>query len=232
MEMPVLPAQLRDMNEKAKRVRASGQIPAVYYGGGKENLHLKMDYQTFRRVFAKAGESTVLELQIDNKKIPVLVYDVQFNPLNDLVSHVDFHHVDMNKEVTAKVPVKTVGVSEAVKTMGGILTVHKPEITIRCLPKDLIHEIEVDISPLADFHISLHIKDLKIPSMVKVMDNPEDTVANVRPMRIEVEEPVAAATPAEGVAPVAGAEGAAVAPAAGAPADAKAAAPAKEEKKK
>lgn len=247
MEMTLLPAELRTSGEKAKAVRQRSRIPAVYYGHGKKNLSLSLDYQTFRKTFDKAGESTVVELSIDGQKVPVLIYDVQYNPVTDRISHVDFYHVDMEKEVTTKVPVKLVGMAPAVKNLGGILTTHKHEITIRCLPKYLIHSVEVDVSSLEDFHSSIHVKSLKVSPEVKILDDPEDAIANVRPVRVEEEAPKPEAVAVEGapvegvVAP--GAEGAAAAPAAGAgakpaaggapgAAPAGSAKPAKEEKKK
>lgn len=231
MDTFTLEAQVRPLTEKAKILRRQSQIPAIYYGRGKKNIALALDYNIFNKVFAKAGESTVIELHVADKKIPVLVCDVQYNPVTDKISHVDFRHVDMETEITARVPVKLVGLAPAVKNLGGILTTHKHEITIKCLPKHLIPVIEVDVGSLEDFHSSIHIRDLKAPAEVKIIDNAEDAVANVRPPKIE-EEKKPEAAPAEGAA-VAPAEGAAApAGAPGAPQAPAAAAPVKEEKKR
>lgn len=222
MQTFTLEAEKRPTGIKPKHMRVAGKIPAVYYGAGKENLSLALSYQMFRKVFEKAGESSIIDLMVDGKKHPVLVHDMQFDPVSDAVSHVDFIHVDMDKEVTTSVKVIVVGVAPAVKNLQGILDVQKHEIKIKCLPKDLIPSIEVDVSGIVDFHTSVHVKDLKIPSSIKVLDNAEDTVVTATPPRAEEEvKPAAeaAAPGAEGAAPAAGAEGAAgAAPAAGAPA--------------
>lgn len=213
---------------KAKHVRLKGRIPAVYYGKGQKSQMLDMDYQSFRKIFSKAGENTIIELTLDGKKMPVLVYDIQYHPLSEAISHVDFIHVDMNKEVTTSVKITFVGVAPAVKNLAGVLDVQKHELKIRCLPKDLIQSLEVDVSPIVDFHTTIHVKDVKVPSTIKVLDNLEDSVVTVTPPREEEVE-----KPAEAAAVVVGAEGAAPAEGAAATgaAPAGAAAPAGKEKK-
>lgn len=219
MDTLVLEASSRELSEKAKAVRAKGLIPAVYYGRGQKNQHVALNYQKFRKVFAKAGENTIIELTVDSKTRPVLVHDVQYDPVTDVITHVDFIHVDMQKEVTTMVKVVTVGVAPAVKELGGVLDVQKHELKIKCLPKDLIHAVEVDISPIVDFHTTIHVKDIKVPNGITVLDSPEDTVATVsRPRTEEETKPAEAAVPVEGQAPVPGQEGAAATPAPGAPA--------------
>lgn len=222
METLILEAQPREVTMKAKYVRTSGRIPAVYYGRGQKNIHLALEYQMFRKLFEKAGENTVLELNVGGKKFPVLVHDVQYDPVADTIAHVDFIHVDMTKEVTTSVKVVVIGVSPAVKNLAGVLDVQKQELKIRCLPKDLIHAIEVDVSSIADFHTSIRVKDVKVAATITLIDNPEDTVVTATPPRAEEETKPAEAAPAEGAAgtPVAGAEGAAPGAATAAPAGA------------
>lgn len=218
MDTLVLEAQSRQIENKPKHLRATGCLPAIYYGQGKKNRLLALNYQKFKKVFDKAGENTIIDLLIDGQKVPVLVYDVQYNPVSDRISHVDFMHVAMDKEIITSVKVTFTGVAPAVKNMGGILDVHKHEIKIKCLPKDLIHGIEVDLSPINDFHTSIHVKDLKVGALVKILDNPDDTVVTATPVKVEEEKPAAAAVPAEGEAPLSGAEaGTAAAPAGVAP---------------
>lgn len=191
---------------KARDLRTKGLIPAVYYGKSQANMSLALAYQAFKKIFDKAGENTIIELNVDGKKIPVLVYDIQYDPVSDRISHVDFIHVDMQKEVTTSVKVVIIGTAPAVKNMGGILDIQKHEIKIKCLPKDLIHGIEVDVTPIVDFKTSVHVKDLKVPSTIKILDNMEDTVVTATPPRAEEET-----KPAEtAAAAVPGAEGAVV----------------------
>lgn len=239
MDSFVLETFPREASQKSKAIRASGKVPAEYYGRGQKNISFQMDYQKFKKIFLKAGENTIIELAVDGKKLPVLIHEMQYDPISDDISHVDFIHVDMDKEVTTSVKVTILGIAPAVKNLGGILDVQKHDIKIKCLPKNLIHSIEVDVSSIVDFHTSIHVKDLKVPSTIKILDNMEDTVVTATHIKVEEEKPAAAATAegaaaagAEGAAPAAGAPGAApAAGAAGAPGAAPAAG-AKAEKKK
>lgn len=199
MDSLLLEAKKRS-DQKAKYLRRVGRVPAVYYGAGKQTQVLEIDRNLFRKIFEKAGENTIIELSMDGKTEPVLVHEIQRDPLSDEVSHIDFIHVDMDKEVTTSVKVTCVGTSPAVKNMGGILDIQKHEIKIRCLPKDLIHGIEVDVTSIVDFHTSIHVKDLKLPATIKILDAMEDTVVTAVPPKAEEEE-----KPAEAAAAVSGA---------------------------
>jgi len=198
----VLELEQRDLQQKAKRLRSKSRIPAVYYGQGQKNMHLTADYQTFRKLYKKAGSSTVIQLSVDGKKYPVLVHDVDYDAVTDQIAHIDFKHVDMNKEVTAEIKIEIIGVAPAVKNLGGTLEVNKHSLEIKCLPKDLIHSIQVDVSGLEELNSSIHVQDLKVPSTVEILAEPEETVVKVSVPRQEVEEekPEEAAEVAEGEA--------------------------------
>jgi large subunit ribosomal protein L25 len=203
METIVLEAKNRDPQLSPKYLRKNRRIPAVYYGHDQKNALLELDYQSFRKVYMKAGSNQVVQLQMAGKKTPVLIHEVQFNPLTDGFDHVDFLHVNMNEEVTAMIPIEVNGVSPAVKDHGGILTTLKHEVEVTCLPGDLPHSIPVDISGLAELHTSIYLKDLIIPKNVKLNGDLEEPVLSVVPPKIEEEAPVAEAPAAEGAAPAA-----------------------------
>lgn len=219
MAMPtqslVLEVQERTPDQKASMLRKMAKIPAEYYGTGKQNLHFAADYQRFRKLYQHAGENTIVHLSCGSKQLPVLICDVQFDPVTDLISHVDFKHVDMDKEVYAKVKVVVVGSAPAVKNLGGVIEITKHFIEIKCLPKDLIHEIQVDVSGLELINASVHIRDLKISDAIKVQADVGEVVVKVAAPRKEEEEvkPVEAAV--EGQAAAVSAEGQSAAAAAG-----------------
>lgn len=178
----ILPATARDKSIKAKNLRKQNKIPAEYYGAGEQNLQLVLDYQTFRKVYKKAGGSTIVELSVEGQEKPkeVLVHAVDYDPLTDEFQHVDLMQVDMNKKVTTRVPIHFEGISPAVKNLGGVLTHNKNEIEIRCLPKDLLSEIVVDISKLEEIHSSVHVKDLPIDlEKIEVLENADVIVCTV-----------------------------------------------------
>ncbi len=234
MEMVTLAANVRDMKVSPNALRGNRLIPAVYYGKKEETMSLQLDYQTFRKIFLKTASTQVIDLHIDGKKkTPVLVHDIQFHPLTGAIHHVDFLHVNLNEEVTTSVPVEITGLSPAVKDFGGILTTVKHEIKVRCLPMDIPHSVQVDVSTLATLGSAVHVKELNIAKNVQVLDNPDDAVVTVSAPRVEEEATAAtAATGLEGTAAeAAAAEDAAKAAAAEAAGEGKEAAAPKEEKK-
>ncbi|MEK7447724.1 MAG: 50S ribosomal protein L25, partial [Patescibacteria group bacterium] len=98
-------------------------------------------------------------------------------------------------KITASIPLNFTGDSKAVIDLSGSLITNKSEVEVECLPADLPHEIEVDISVLEDFEAVIHVKDIKVPEGVEIKDDLEETVALVEPPRseeelAELEEPV------------------------------------------
>ncbi|MBI2463942.1 50S ribosomal protein L25 [Candidatus Peregrinibacteria bacterium] len=207
METLALRAFIRDPKDRAKYLRSDGFIPAIYYGMKKENISLKISYQDFCKIYAQGGTNTVLDLNIDgNNPLKVLIHDLQMNPVRDTFDHVDFIHVDMTKKVTTSVPLQFTGTSLAVKDLGGVLTINKHEIEVRCLPENIPHSITVDISSIVDFHTSIHVSEISVPEGVEVMDSPELTVVSVTMVKEEVEEAPVVETAATTEVPVEGAE--------------------------
>ncbi|MBD3330029.1 50S ribosomal protein L25 [Candidatus Peregrinibacteria bacterium] len=189
MDTVSLEVQSRDTNVKAKDLLKEGLIPLEYYGRGIVNKHLQVEYQAFRRAYNTAGNSTVIELLVDGKdKIPVLVHGVMQHPITNTYTHIDFIHVRMDEEVHAKISLEFTGTSLAVKDLGGTFMSNIDELEVQCLPKDLVHSIEVDISPIEDFTHQITVADVNVPDNIEVLNSPEDTVATVVPPRIE-EEP-------------------------------------------
>lgn len=188
MDQYALDVQARDTAQRAAVVRRNKMIPAVVYGHGFDNLHLQMDYQTFRRTFEKATFSTIINLSLDGKDaIPVLVHDVQYHPVTDEIVHVDFYKVNMNEKVTTHIALEFVGESEAVK-LGALLNTAKQDVEVSCLPTALVHNIEVDIAPLAEVGDTIRVGDIVAPEGVEILDNPEEPVVSAIEPKVS-EEP-------------------------------------------
>ena len=186
MDIVKLEVTTRDSNLSAKKLRDSKMVPCVYYGKGEKNLSLQAEYQPLRQVYLKAGQSSLVELVIDGKtKKKVLIQDVQIHPISMKIEHVDFMHVNLKEEITAHVPIVVVGVSPAVKDFGGVMNIVKDTVEVKCLPTDIPHELEVDISSIVDVASSINVKDLQLPNGVVVLDNPDDVVVIVNPPRVE-----------------------------------------------
>ncbi|MDP2625228.1 MAG: 50S ribosomal protein L25 [Candidatus Peregrinibacteria bacterium] len=197
MDVVEIIAKKRD-GSRAMDVRRNGMIPAECYGAGKENVSIQMDYQVFRKAYIVAGENTVIDLKVGDKPVQkVLVHQVDFNAVSDKIIHVDFVNVDMDVEVHTSIPLNFVGISPAVKDLAGMLMTNITDLEIKCLPGDLVHAIDVDITVLADFHTSIHVSDLIVPKKITVLADSELMVATVVAPRSEEEE-VETEVPAEG----------------------------------
>lgn len=174
--------------KKVEMLRGQNLIPAVVYGKDVRPQNLALEYLPFERVFREAGESSLIDLKInDSEPVKVLIHGIQKDPVSGKFIHIDFWQVKMTEKITAEIELKFVGESPAVKGLGGILVKSLDKIKVECLPQDLIHEIEVDISPLKAFEDLIHIKDLKFPSGIKVLDNPNEAIVIVSPPRSEEE---------------------------------------------
>jgi large subunit ribosomal protein L25 len=198
----------QSMYPTAKEARVAGRIPMAYYGKGIGNRGFSADYQEFRRAYLRGGKSTILKFVNEKKEeFPVLVHDIQYHPVTDEYLHVDVMAVNMNKSITTEIPLVFVGESPAVKEEGGILMHNKDKVSVECLPSDLVHEIEVDISSLVDFHTSITVGDVKAPDGITITDAPDINVATVAQPRAEEEPETVPGEGEEGVEGAAGAEG-------------------------
>ncbi len=205
MDKVALSASARSTDTSVKNLRKQGQIPGVVYGNNVENTQIQCNEVALMKAFVKAGESTLVDLDIGGKTMPVLFHMVDFDPVSDRMNHVDFYAVDMKKEVEAEVPVHFEGESPAVKE-GAVLVKALDAISVRCLPANLPHNIPVELSKLVEMGSSLTVRDIKIPEGVEILTDMDAVIVVAQEPRVEevAEAPVAA----EG-APVEGAEGAA-----------------------
>ncbi|HLC49466.1 MAG TPA: 50S ribosomal protein L25 [Candidatus Andersenbacteria bacterium] len=169
-------------------IRREGNIPAVLYGHGITPQNVEVESRQFQKLFTGAGYTTMLTLAIEGgESHPVFIRDVQFHPLKSTVTHIDFYKVRMDEVIKAKVPLKFIGESPAVKLLSGVLVRNMDELEVEALPKDLPHDIEVDISSLVDFEKALHVKDITLPSGVITHKDLEEVIALVQPPRSEAE---------------------------------------------
>ncbi|MFC1756673.1 50S ribosomal protein L25 [Patescibacteria group bacterium] len=187
-ENRVLKAEKRDIFGKALvSARNEGKLPVVVYGAKEKNTPLFVSFGEFQKIWEQVGESTVVDLDVDGKIVPVLIYDVALDPVSGRSVHVDFYAVDMTKKITTNVVVEFIGDAPAVK-LGGTLVKVFHEIEVETMPKNLPSEIKVDISSLVTFEDKILIKDIKLGEGVKLLADEEDTVAFVEEAKEEEEE--------------------------------------------
>lgn len=190
-----LTAQKREaFGREAGALRSEGVLPAELYGHGSENMHLSVMIKEFSRVFKEAGENTVVEIVVDGKKHPALIYDVQFHPVTDEVLHADFYEVRMDEKIKANVPLSFIGDAPAVKEKAGVLVKAMHEVEVEALPGDLPHDIKVDLSALDDIGKSIHVGDLTALKGVELLVESETVVVTVTAQMTEEEEAALAGT--------------------------------------
>lgn len=168
--------------------RAERKLPAVLYGHGVPTVSLFVPANDFVRLFSTAGENTLIDLSVDgNAPVKVLVHDVQYDPISDAVTHVDFYQVNMAEKVSATIPLQFVGVAPAVKDLSGVLVHPMDEVHVSCLPSDLVPHIAVDLGVLTNFDVVITIADLKVPASLEIKHDATEVVALVEPPRSEAE---------------------------------------------
>ncbi len=190
MDMIPLKTQARDAEKTAKILRKESLVPCVVYGNETENTSIQCDYSTLYKAYATAGGSTIVELDIEGKKVPVLFHELSFDPVSDKIIHVDFYAVNMKKEIETQVPLEFTGEAEAVESLGGVLITTLDHVTVTCLPTNLPSSLQVSIEGLQTFADAVHVSDIVAPEGVAIVDDVEAVVATVQEPRKE-EEPVA-----------------------------------------
>jgi large subunit ribosomal protein L25 len=208
----------------ARATRREGKVPAIIYGDGREPQNVALLSNELVNLINRGKFlSSVLDLEIDGSKTRVIPREVQVDPVNGNLVHVDFQRVGVSAPIRVKVPVTFIneGLSPGLKR-GGVLNIVRHEIEVTCAADAIPDHFEVNLEGL-EIGRSVHISAVKLPEGVRpTILNRDFTICTVAGHKIE-EEPTPgaeAAVPAEGEAPAEGAEGAA--PAEGA-ADAKAA---------
>lgn len=199
-----LELEKREVFGKAvKGLRREGTVPAVIHDHGKESLHAQASFVTLTKVFQAAGKHHPVELTFDGKSYLALIKDADFDPKKHLLRHVVFNAINRNEKTTAEIPVVLVGEIPAEKASLMVLK-HVETVEVEALPKDLIDELEVDASSLAENGDKIHVSDIKAPNGVTILTDPELTVATVETPKDQVAEADKAAAEqaeADGVTP-------------------------------
>jgi len=169
----------------ARKLRAAGQVPGVIYGHGREPQSLTVNAREFDRLAERVRiTSTVIELALDGRTARTLVRELQRDPLRRNVLHIDFQELVAGEKVNVSVPLRFVGTAEGVKSAGGILEEVIHTLDVRVDPSNIPDHIDVDVTPLTIGH-GLHVRDLKLPVGIEVLDDPDNTVCTVTPPKAE-----------------------------------------------
>ncbi len=209
MEQIQFDVQLRTElgSARSRRIRQAGAIPAIVYGGGSKPTTIQADRKAYERIHRQhMGESLIYHLNlIDNGKkvadFPAIIKDIQMHPVSEEVSHIDFNRISLDKEIEINIKVITKGEAIGVKRDGGTLDHNLWELDVICLPSNIPHHLEVDITNLG-IHDALHVRDIALPQGVRTKHDPDSVVVSVVGSTKEaVAEPGAEGAAATGAEP-------------------------------
>jgi large subunit ribosomal protein L25 len=189
----------RGKNE-ANRLRASGKIPAVFYGPGKEGkgpegVAVSVDPKAVLRILhSDSGANTLINLKLEGLEARVMVREYQLDPVTHHLLHADFYQLAMDKAIVVTVPIVVKGEAKGVKQQSGMLDFVTREIEVECLPTNIPESIVVDVTELM-LHESLRVRDLAVDPKWKAVSDGETMLVHVVMPKVE-EEPAAATTEA------------------------------------
>jgi large subunit ribosomal protein L25 len=193
----------RTGKEVARKLRASGRVPAVVYGGHRDPVAIEVDRKSISELVQKSEHGVrsifLLKMAGTDQQRHAMIKDIQIDPVSRKMTHIDFVRVMMDEVVRVSIPVHLNGTPIGVKE-GGLLDFQVRELHVECLPNAIPDTIEVDVSELGH-HDYLRVSDLKAPEGVKVLDDPDRVVVGVTHAKVEAApetaEVDAAAAPAE-----------------------------------
>ena len=171
----------------ARQARRDGEIPGVMYGHGEEPVALAVPRREFELAMKTAkGSNVIVGLALDGAAArTAIIREVQRDPINYDILHLDFHHISLTEKVKVEVVVHLVGLPEGVKNGGGVLEHISRTVEIECLPTEIPGHLEADVSALG-IGDSIHVRDLVIPKAT-VLSDPDVTIATVVPPTKAVE---------------------------------------------
>lgn len=185
----------------SRRLRGSGTVPGIIYGGEGPAQPIELDHNNlYHKLKLEAFHASILSMDVEGQKEPVLLRDVQMHPFKLQVLHIDFQRVDRRKKIHMKVPLHFINadVAPGVKLSGGIVSHVLTELDVSCLPKDLPEFISVDLVDLAAGN-TIHLSNLQLPPGVEIPflakgdDLPVATIIIPRAVAAEEAAAVAAA---------------------------------------
>ena len=194
-----------------RRLRRSGFIPAVLYGGASRDdggrpvaTPIAVDPKVLGRILHSGlGANTLIGLHLGDEQSRVMLREYQLDPVTHALLHADFFRVALDKRVKVTIPVVIKGEARGVKQQGGLLDFVHREIEIECLPADIPESVEVEVSELM-LHQAIRLRDLAENARWTPLDDADTLLVHVIAPKAEVEAPTpeaaaaaATATPAE-----------------------------------
>jgi large subunit ribosomal protein L25 len=189
-----------------RRLRDAGIVPGVLFGKKAGSVPVQLDAKELESLYREAGRTSIVQVSVaGGRPTSALIKSLTRHPLSGRAVHVDFFAPDLTHEMTVDVPIVFSGEAPAIEETGGSLFTSLDHLRVKALPADLPHEVHVDLTPLVDLEVAIHVRDVAVAGNVTVLNEPDEMIARVMPPRVEEEpEPVVA----EGEEGAEGAEGA------------------------
>ena len=186
------------LGNSVRKLRKQGLLPAVLYGQNFNSLPIQIDKKTFLKLYKQVGKTNVIDLSVGSQTLPVIVQDLDIDPVFGDVRHVDFLVVNLKQKVKVTVPIQYIGTPIGVKQLGAVLTVNLDELEIEVLPEKIPDFITVDVTNLTNIHDSISVADLlQVAQDYQILNDLEtilvsltEGASGVEEANVEVTEPV------------------------------------------
>jgi large subunit ribosomal protein L25 len=167
----------RDTKVSTKQLQADGIVPGVLYGPKVDSLPISIDAAELLRVWKETGESSIIVAKEGDDSHDVLVHDMQFDPVNGDIRHVDLYAIERGKKITVHVPLTFIGEAPGEKA-GGVVIKTLQEIEIESMPRDLPQHIDIDISSL-EIGGKIDASDIPAIEGVEILANDDETIISI-----------------------------------------------------
>lgn len=172
----------------AKRLRYSGQLPAVVYGEGAASVACSVDYRALSDLLKAHGRNAIISLSAGDANQSTIIKDIQYHPVRGEMLHVDFHRIDLKRKIVVDVPIHATGSAVGVRIGEGILEQMLHDLEVECLPTEIPDHIEIDVSDL-EIGDSLHVSDIVLSGDdLSIVTDDDRTVFAVAAPAVVVEE--------------------------------------------
>ena len=167
------------LGKKVSKLRKEGLMPTNIYGKGVKSLAIQVPYKEFEKVYKEAGETGIVDVEIDGVIRPSLIHNVQQDYRKHILLHADFFQVNLKEKVKAMIKVITIGEPKAVIDKLGLLMQTLEEIEVEALPTELPEKIEVNVEPLAVLDAQVTVGEIKAPEGVIILTDPAQVIAKI-----------------------------------------------------
>ena len=177
------------LGKKVKLLRRAGIIPVHLYGPDADSRPLQCQGQKLIQVLSLAGGNTPITISIQGESGSQLAFarEIQWEPMRDTILHVDFLLADINRPVTAQVPIILTGESPGARSVGGSIVQQLRQLDVQALPLEMPGQFELDLAILTEADQVIRVSDIDLPSNVTILTDSEELVVRIELPRAEVE---------------------------------------------